>query len=50
MQQRQQNDCVVAALARAVGQSYTAVKKVCGSTRGGLELHEIDWLLSRFGE
>ena len=48
IKQRNGSDCVIAAVANAAGVSYAAVKRVCGSTRGGLEEHEVDWLLSRF--
>jgi hypothetical protein len=49
VRQRQASDCVVAALARVVGKSYAAVRRVCGTTRGGLETHEVEWLLGEFG-
>lgn len=49
VRQRGKNDCVIAAVANAVGTSYAAVKRICGSCRGGLENHEIRWLLSEFG-
>ena len=50
IRQRQRSDCVVAAIANALGLSYSTVKEVCGSTRGGLALHEIEWLAGEFGQ
>lgn len=50
VKQRQKSDCCIAAVANAVGASYAAVKKVYGSTRGGLDYHDTLWLLSEFGE
>jgi hypothetical protein len=50
VRQRQADDCVVAAVAGAAGASYAAVKRVCGTTRGGLERHEVEWLLGQFGK
>jgi hypothetical protein len=40
---------VVAAVARLSGKTYAEVKRVCGSTRGGLEFHEAEWLMSEVG-
>jgi hypothetical protein len=50
MLQRQQNDCVVASVARATGKTYTEVKRTCGTTKGGLEIHEVEWLLRQYGQ
>lgn len=50
IRQRQKSDCAVAAIAMATGNSYRAVKKVCGSTRGGLEIAEIEVVLWEFGK
>lgn len=49
MKQRTKSDCVIAALANARGVPYTKVKKVFGSLRGGMDLHEVRWILSEFG-
>ena len=48
--QRQKNDCVVAAIANAAGLPYKTVRKVCGTCRNGLEIHEIEWLLGEFAD
>ena len=50
VKQRQQGDCVVAAIATATDKSYSAIKKICGTTKGGLERHEIEWLLSEVAD
>jgi hypothetical protein len=49
MKQRTKSDCVIAALAIATGRSYREVKSTFGRLRGGLEYHEIRWILSEFG-
>jgi hypothetical protein len=44
------NDCGLAAVANAAGVPYREVKEVFGRLeRGGMEFHELQWLLSRFG-
>src|SRR5687768_5819324 len=48
--QRQKSDCVIATIANLTGHSYRQVKTTCGTTRGGLERHEIEWLLGEFCE
>jgi len=50
VKQRGKNDCGIAAIANATGQSYKSIKKRFGKMdRGGMQLHEIDWLLNEFG-
>jgi hypothetical protein len=50
VKQRTGSDCCVAAVANAAGKSYAAVKRTCGPIRGGLQYHELVWLLGEFGE
>ncbi len=51
MKQKNKSDCVIAALASVVGLPYKAVKDRFGKLEnGGMELHEIRWILSEFGE
>lgn len=51
VRQRTQSDCVIAAVANATGTAYRKVKSVFGRVpRGGVEYHELRWLLSEFGE
>lgn len=48
--QRNKSDCVIAAVATATGRSYAEIRRTCaGSIKGGLETHEVSWLLSHFG-
>jgi hypothetical protein len=47
--QRQQSDCVVAAISNAVQIPYKMVKDKCGTTKGGLDYGETLWLLCEFG-
>lgn len=48
--QRHKSDCGIAAVANATGKSYATVKNVFGRIdRGGVQLHELEWLLSNFG-
>lgn len=47
--QRNKSDCAIAAVAQVTGKTYGRIKKICGPNRGGLDSHEILWLLSHFG-
>lgn len=48
--QRGVNDCVIAAVANATGNSYATVKKRFGHIdRGGVLRHEMEWLLGCYG-
>lgn len=50
MKQRTTNDCGIVAVAVAANVSYATVKAKFGRLdRGGMELHEIDWLVREFG-
>ena len=50
MKQRSPNDCGIVAVAAAANVSYATVKTKYGRLdRGGMELHEIDWLVRQFG-
>ena len=49
--QRNESDCCVASVANAVGVSYKTVKDRFGRLdRGGMQHHELNWILSEFGE
>lgn len=51
VKQRTKNDCGIAAVANATGQTYKAVKEKFGKVdRGGMKIHELDWLLEQFAE
>jgi hypothetical protein len=50
VRQRNGSDCVIAAVANAVGTTYKAVRAAwADTTRGGLTPGEIEYLLGRFG-
>jgi hypothetical protein len=50
VRQRNKSDCCIAAVANAIGISYAEVKRVCGSSRGGLADHELKWLIGEFSD
>jgi hypothetical protein len=47
---RNKSDCGIAAVATVTGRSYAEVKRRFGRLeRGGMLLHELDWLLNEYG-
>lgn len=50
LKQRTKSDCGIVAVAHVTGWSYAKVKQMFGILRGGMEIHEIDWLLSNYGD
>jgi len=51
VKQRNNSDCCIASIANAVGVPYAVVKERFGKLdRGGMQPHELRWILGEFGE
>lgn len=48
MKQRSGSDCGITCVAQLAGKSYREVKSQFGCVRGGMEKHELEWILSEF--
>lgn len=48
MKQRNNSDCGIVCVARLAEKSYREVRSRFGIVRGGMELHEFEWILGEF--